>query len=140
MAIALCKELLLPNSSFNFSSVNNSHFGVFSSRPKNLDLPERRSRNRSETIMLRFAITQYAKYLSNPLQNKLWKQYDDPRIELLRYCNKLLAASSPNFSQASITATLGVCKVFCADAPEVLVGRILLFANSTISFGVVRDR
>jgi hypothetical protein len=57
MAIALCKELLLPNSSFKFSSVNNSHFGVFSSRPKTLDLPERRSRNRSETIMRWFAIT-----------------------------------------------------------------------------------
>jgi hypothetical protein len=34
-------------------------------------------------------------------------------------------ASRPKFSQATITATLGVCKVFCADAPDVLVGSSL---------------
>jgi hypothetical protein len=123
-----------PNSSFNFSSVNNSHFGIFSSKPKNLDLPELRSRNRSETIMLRFAIAQYAQYLSNPLPNKVWKQYDDPRRGLLRYCNKLLAASSPNFSKATITATLGVCKVFCADTPDVLVGSILFSQTALFLF------
>ncbi|WP_293358446.1 MULTISPECIES: hypothetical protein [unclassified Microcoleus] len=38
---------------------------------------------------------------------------------------QIIKGSLPNFPKATITATLGVCKVFCADAPDVLVGSIL---------------